>query len=78
MLIYNANSCFKIFVIVLIPHLLNASVILLSYLVEPPPQDYITKRKTKRNIKIQMRYKMVVLFLGYALVKSESKAAPFI
>ena len=55
MMIFNANSLFKIFVIVLIPHLLVASVFLLSYLVEPPPQDYITKRKTPKNFNIQMR-----------------------
>ena len=34
---------------ILIPLLLSASVVLLSYLVEPPPQDHITKRKTKKK-----------------------------
>ena len=35
--------------LILIAHLLYASVVLLFYLVEPPPQDYITKRKTKKK-----------------------------
>ena len=46
-----------------------------AYLLEPPPQDYITKRKTAKNLKIQMRLKMVVLILGYAL---NAKASVFL
>ena len=58
MLIFNANqlnSLQEIFVTVLI---LYPTVIFLTfraYLPEPRPQDYITKGKTIKNLKIQMR-----------------------
>ena len=54
--------------IVLIPHLLVASVFMLSYSVEPPTQDYITKRKTKKKSQSSIEIKMVVLILGDTLV----------
>ena len=66
MLIFNANSLYKIFVIVLILSLILTFLAFRAYLLEPP-QDYISKRKTPKNLKIQMREKMVVLILGYAL-----------
>ena len=67
MLIFNANSLHKIFVRVLILYWILKFLVFRAYLKEPPPWDYITKRKTQKNIKIQMRYKMVVLILGYGL-----------
>ena len=46
-------------------HLLNIEIFLFfllktflasrAYLLEPPPRDYITKRKPQKNLKIQMR-----------------------
>jgi hypothetical protein len=73
MLIFNANSLYKIFVIVLILYWILTLHAFRAYLLEPPPQDYITKRKTQKIIKIQMRWKRVVLILGYALQRSTNK-----
>ena len=67
MLIFNASSLYKIFVIVLILYWTLTFLDFRAYLLEPPPRDYITKRKTQKNFNIQMRKKMVVLILGYAL-----------
>ena len=38
-----------------------------AYLLEPPPQDYITKGKTIKKSQNSTEVKMVVLILGYAL-----------
>ena len=58
MLIFNTNqlnSLQEIFVTVLILHPKLIFLAFRAYLPEPPPQDYITKGKTKKNLKIQMR-----------------------
>ena len=58
MLIFNTNqlnSLQDIFVTVLILHPKLVFLAFRAYLLEPPPQDYITKRKPPKNIKIQMR-----------------------
>ena len=67
MLIFNANSLYKIFVIVLILHWILTFLAFRAYLLEPPPRDYITKRKTQKSSKFKWGKKMVVLILGYAL-----------
>ena len=59
MLIFNANqlnSLQEIFVTVLILYPTIIFLAFRAYLLEPLPQDYITKGKTmKKNLKIQMR-----------------------
>ena len=59
MLIFNANqlnSLQEIFVTVLILYPTLIFLAFRAYLLEPPPQDYITKGKImKKNLKIQMR-----------------------
>ena len=59
MLIFNTNqlnSLQEIFVTVLILHPKLIFLAFRAYSLEPPPQDYITKGKTKKkNQKIQMR-----------------------
>ena len=58
MLIFNANqlnSLQEIFLTVLILYPTLKFLAFKAYLPEPPPQDYITKGKTKQNLKIQMR-----------------------
>ena len=58
MFIFNANqlnSLQEIFVTVLILYPTLIFMAFRAYLLEPPPQDYITKGKTIKNIKIQMR-----------------------
>ena len=57
-MIFNANqlnSLQEIFVTVIILYPTLIFVAFRAYLLEPPPQDYITKGKTKKNLKIQMR-----------------------
>ena len=75
MLIFNANqlnSLQEIFVTVLILHPTLIFLAFRAYLLEPPPQDYITKGKTS---KFKWGKKMVVLVLGYALlVQSDGSA----
>ena len=47
-----------------------------AYLLEPSPQDYITKgKKLKKSIFINV-IKMVVLFLGYALILPVQEILP--
>ena len=48
MLIFNASSLYKIFVIVLILYGTLTFLDFRAYLLEPPPRDYITKRKTQK------------------------------
>ena len=58
MLIFNANqlnSLQDIFVAVLILYPTLIFLAFRAYLLEPPPQDYITKGKIKINLKIQMK-----------------------
>ena len=52
MLIFNANqlnSLQEIFVTVLTHHLKLVFLAFRAYLLEPPPQDYITKEKTMKT-----------------------------
>ena len=56
MLIFNANqlnSLQEIFVTVLILHPTLIFLAFRAYLLEPPPQDYITKGKTIKNLNIK-------------------------
>ena len=59
MLIFNTNqfnSLQEIFATVLILHPKLIFLAFRAYLLEAPPQDYITKGKPKKkNLKIQMR-----------------------
>ena len=67
MLIFNTNqlnSLQEIFVTVLILRLKLIFLAFRAYLLEPPPQDYITKGKTKKISKFKWGKKMVVLVLG--------------
>ena len=60
MLIFNTNqlnSLQEIFVTVLILHQKLIFLAFRAYLLEPPPQDYITKGKTKKNLKISNEVK---------------------
>ena len=70
MLIFNSNqlnSLQEIFVTVLILHPTLIFLAFRAYLLEPPPQDYITKGKTIKKSQNSNEVKMVVLILGYAL-----------
>jgi hypothetical protein len=70
MLIFNANqlnSLQEIFVTVLILYPTLIFLVFRAYLLEPPPQDCITKRKTMKKSQNSNEVKMVVLVLGYAL-----------
>ena len=70
MLIFNANqlnSLQEIFVTVLILYPTLIFLAFRAYLLEPPPQDYITKGKTIKKSQNSNEVKMVVLILGYAL-----------
>ena len=56
MLIFNANqlnSLQEIFVTVLILYPTLIFLAFRAYLLEPPPQDYITKGKTIKNLNIK-------------------------
>ena len=53
MLIFYANSLYKIFVTVLILHWILTFLSFRAYLLEPPPWDYITKKKTQKNSKFK-------------------------
>ena len=67
MLIFNASSLYKIFVIVLILYWTLTFLDFRAYLLEPPPRDYITKRKSQKTQNSNEVKKMIVLILGYAL-----------
>ena len=70
MLIFNANqlnSLQEIFVTVLVLYPTLIFLAFRAYLLEPPPQDYITKRKTIKKSQNSNEGKMVVLVLGYAI-----------
>ena len=74
MLIFNSNqlnSLQEIFVTVLILHPTLIFLAFRAYLLEPPPQDYITKGKTIKKSQNSNEVKMVVLILGYALTMND-------
>ena len=70
MLIFNTNqlnSLQEIFVTVLILYPNSTFLAFRAYLLKPPPQDFITKGKTIKNIIFKNVIEIIVLILGYAL-----------
>ena len=71
MLIFNSNqlnSLQEIFITVLILHPTLIFLAFRAYLLEPPPQDYISKGKTIEKSQNSNEVKMFVLVLGYVRV----------
>ena len=69
MLIFNENSLYNIFVIVLTLYWILTILAFRAYLLEPPPRDYITKRKTQES-QNSNEVNNGLLILGYALKRN--------